>query len=497
LQVDKLVSYTTGRDAVGDAGPVVERALEQLAGLTYDDLKAEHIAAWFKLWLDADVVIEGDDEAQQAIRFSLYHLLIAAPQRDQRVSIPAKTLSGFGYRGHVFWDTEIFALPFFIYVVPNLARNMLLYRYHTLAGARRKAAAGGYSGAQYAWESATTGDEVTPTWVPEWGGKGLVRIWTGDIQIHVSADIAYAVYKYWQVTGDDAFMGDYGAEIILDTARFWGERAELEEENGETRYALRDVIGPDEYHIHVDNNAFTNRLVKWHLETALRLRQWLHKHDPQKALTLDEQLALTPERLARWQDIVEHLIIHHDPDTGLIHQFEGFFELTALDPQTIAGTDESMQKVLGIDEANECQILKQADVIMLLCLLGDAFDAETWQTNWDTYMPLTDHRYGSSLGPGIHAWAACEMNRPEEAYEHFLLAARADLQDIRGNAGDGIHAASAGGLWQAMAFGFAGLRLTEDGYTLTPRLPAHWRRLAFKFYRQGQLQVVDIRPVKP
>jgi kojibiose phosphorylase len=156
-----------------------------------------------------------------------------------------------------------------------------------------------------------------------------------------------------------------------------------------------------------------------------------------------------------------------------------------------------MQKALGIDEANDSQVLKQADVIMLLCLSGDLYDSQTWQVNWDAYMPITDHRYGSSLGPSIHAWAACEMNRPEEAYEHFMLAARADLQDIRGNTSDGIHAASAGGLWQAITFGFAGLRHTEDGYTLRPRLPAHWRRLAFKFYWRGELQVVDIRAESP
>jgi kojibiose phosphorylase len=139
-------------------------------------------------------------------------------------------------------------------------------------------------------------------------------------------------------------------------------------------------------------------------------------------------------------------------------------------------------------------VIKQADVIMLLCLLRDQYDQKTWQTNWDTYMPLTDHSYGSSLGPSFHAWAACEMNRPDEAYEHFMLAARADLYDVRGNAGDGIHAASAGGLWQAVVFGFAGLRLSGNDYTLIPRLPGHWRRLAFKFYQQGQQRVVDIQP---
>ena len=494
LVLEKLVSYTASRDDQPHAHKVVDRALAQLDGLTYDRLKAEHLTAWADLWQDCDVIIEGDDEAQLAIRFNLFQLLVAAPQQDERVSIGAKTLSGSGYRGHVFWDTEIFILPFLSYARPRLARNMLMYRYHTLDGARRKAAANGYNGAQYAWESAASGDEVTPTWVPDFEGKGLVRIWTGDIEIHISADIAYAVHQYWQVTGDDAFMRDYGAEMILDTARFWASRAEREEVNGQHRYAYRDVIGPDEYHDHVDNNVFTNRMAQWHLQTALDLLDWLCQNHPNQAQQLTNQLHLTPSELAHWRDVIAHVIIHHDKETGLMRQFDDFFERRWVDPEFIASAEKSLQVILGIEGANESQVLKQADVIMLLCLLRDEYDRQTWQTNWDTYMPITDHKYGSSLGPSFHAWAACEMNRPDEAYEHFMRAARADLRDIRGNAGEGIHAASAGGLWQAVAFGFAGLRLDGDDYTLYPRLPSHWQRVAFKFYQQGEQQVVDIRP---
>jgi kojibiose phosphorylase len=491
LQVEKLVSYTTSRDQTSD---VLASAIEQLANLDYETLKADHITAWQQFWGDCDVQIEGDDEAQLALRFSLFQLQIAAPRHDDRVSIGAKTLSGLGYRGHVFWDTEIFILPFFTFTQPKVARNLLMYRYHTLPGARRKAAGNGFSGAQYPWESASTGDEVTPTWVPDFGGQGkeLVRIWTGDIELHITADIAYAIMQYWQVTADDAFMRDYGAEIILDSARFWGDRAELEVADGRRRYAIRDVIGPDEYHDHVDNNAFTNRLAQWHLQTAVHLLKWLHTHYPGRAAALSQQLDLSKARLEHWQDVINHIILSHDPATGLITQFDGFFELKELDWPAYEGRSHSLQYLLGIEEANQSQVIKQADVIMLLCLLRDQYDAKTWQVNWDTYMPLTDHSYGSSLGPSFHAWAACEMNRPEEAYEHFMLAARADLFDVRGNAGDGIHAASAGGLWQAAVFGFAGLRLTADGFTTTPRLPAHWKRLAFRFYQHGQPQVVDI-----
>jgi kojibiose phosphorylase len=471
---------------------VVERAQAALAGRDYDTLKAEHRVGWLEMWRETDVVIDGDDEAQLAIRFSLFQLQVAAPRHDDRVSIGAKTLSGLGYRGHVFWDTEIFALPFFIFTQPAIARNMLMYRYHTLPGARRKAAGNGFSGAQYAWESAATGDEVTPTWVPDFTGKGLVRIWTGDIEIHITADVAYAIIQYWRVTGDDDFMRDYGAEMILDTARFWGDRAELEEDAYGRRYALRDVIGPDEYHDHVDNNIFTNRMAQWHLETAMRLLRWLEETYPEKAAELKERLDLNPARLGQWQDVAANLILHYDRTTGLMEQFDNFFQLKEVNWPAYADRTLSMQVILGIEGANEHQVLKQADAILLLCLLREEYDERTWQANWDYYNPRTDHSYGSSLSPAMHAWAAAEMDRPEEAYNHFMLAARADLKDIRGNAGDGIHAASAGGLWQAAVFGFAGLRLTANGFKVEPLLPGNWRRLAFPIRYHGQRYYVNI-----
>ncbi|WP_119070504.1 beta-phosphoglucomutase [Aggregatilinea lenta] len=494
LWVDKLVSYSTSRDPGAGEADVLTRALAALDGQSYDDLRSAQIGAWASLWDECDVIIEGDDEAQVAVRFYLFQLLIAAPQHDEFVSMGAKSLSGLGYRGHVFWDTEIFILPFFMFTQPEMARNMLMYRYHTLPGARHKAAANGFSGAQYAWESAATGEEVTPRWVPSFDGQELVRIWTGDIEVHITSDVAYAIHQYWQVTGDDAFLRDYGAEMIFEGACFWGDRAEPEtDEHGQRRYALRDVIGPDEYHDHVDNNIYTNRMAQWHLQLAFAVLEWLDVYAPNKAAALRDQLDLSPVRLAHWQDVIAHIIINHDPDTGLLLQFDGFFERERIDPAVIAATDKSMQVVLGIEGANASQVLKQADAIMLLCLLRDEYDAKTWQTNWNTYMPITDHQYGSSLGPSFHAWAACEMDKPDEAYGHFMLAAKADLYDVRGNAGDGIHAASAGGIWQALVFGFAGLRLDGADLTLNPRLPSHWTRLAFNVRIHGEKRGVDIQ----
>lgn len=495
LQLDKLVAYASSRDArVVDAEQgVVPRALTYLEAADYDGLKLAHMAAWQETWQEIDVLIEGDLAAQQATRFNLFQLQIAAPRHDDRVSIGAKTLSGLGYRGHVFWDTETFILPFFTYTQPEVARNLLLYRYHTLSGARRKATANGYRGAQYAWESAATGDEVTPDLVPAFHGRGLVRIWTGEIEIHISADVAYALVQYWRVTGDDAFMRDYGVEMILETARFWADRAEPEEVDGETTYSFRNVIGPDEYHDHVDNNVFTNRMAQWHLETAGELLAWLREQYPEKAASLLQEIGLVEDELARWPEIAGRITILYDPESRLFTQFEGFFDLQPVNWEAFRERTQSMQVLLGIEGASQSQVIKQPDVLMMLLLLRDEYGKEILRTNWETYVPLTDHEYGSSLGPSFHAWAAAELGKAQAAYDFFMLAARADLLNVRGNAGDGIHAASAGGLWQALAFGFAGLRLTGDGYEIQPCLPDHWERLAFNFYLHGEQQRIDIR----
>ena len=489
VTVEKMATVFTSREA--DAP--VQAAQEKLASLPeYPTLLTAHEAAWANVWQASDVVIEGDPTAQLAVRYNLFQVLAAAPRHDDRVSIPAKTLSGFGYRGHVFWDTDIFIVPFLTFTQPALARNLLSYRYQTLPGARRKAREAGYEGAMFAWESADSGDEVTPRWVTGPQGEELVRIWCGDIEHHITADVAYAIWSYWQATGDDDWMRDYGAEVLLDTAVFWGSRAEYNAERG--CYELTDVIGPDEYHEHVDNNAFTNRMVQWHLETALEALAWLRREHPSRAAELEHQLDLTPERLGRWADIIGCMLVLHDPESGLIEQFEGFFDLEDVNLADYEPRTRSMHAILGIKGTNQSQVLKQADVLMLFYLLRDHYDHQTLQVNWDYYNPRTDHAYGSSLGPAIHAILACELARPEEAYEHFLRAALVDLDDVRGNAADGIHAASAGGLWQAVVFGFGGLRLTDAGPVANPRLPPNWTRLKFRLQHRGQQYDFDLKP---
>ena len=487
ITVDKFVGIATSRDGVDPVDMAVEHAR---TARSWEAALDDQRQAWEREWERCDIEIEGDEEAQTAIRFNLFQLLIAAPRRDNRVSIGAKTLSGFGYRGHSFWDTEIFMLPLFIYTAPEIARNLLEYRSQRLPGARRKAQSNGYEGAQFPWESADTGEEVTPTWVPHYADRTkLIRIWTGDIEIHISADVAYAVYQYWQVTGDDAWFIARGAELILDTAKFWASRAEWNAEA--KRYEYNDVIGPDEYHDHVDNNFYTNRMAQWNLQTASNILAWLGAHAPEKREELTRRLELSADVIARWKEVQERIYLPVRPD-GLIEQFEGYFQRREVDLAALGPRAISAQALFGIEGCNETQVIKQPDVLMLQYLLPDEFTAEQIHTNYDYYTARTDHTHGSSLGPSIQAIMACRVDKPEDAYEHFIRAVRADLRDVRHNASDGIHGASAGGTWQAIVFGFGGLRLTPQGWSTEPRLPRHWKRLSFRFSNRGKPETVEI-----
>jgi len=457
---------------------------------TYKQLLASTLEEWQKFWQVADVIIEGDDKSQLGMRYNIYQLRINASAHDDRYSIGAKGLTGFGYRGHVFHDTEIFMLPFFTYVLPDIARNLLMYRYHLLPAARKKAASNGYEGAQYPWESTLNGEETTPISIihPETGE--LIPVLNGFIELHITASIAHAVQQYWEVTGDDDFMRNYGAEVVLSAAIFWGSRAEKNDEGG--YYEITNVIGPDEWHEHVNNNAFTNYMARDNLLNGLRDLQWLQTKEPAKARELVQELNLTEERLAHWQDVADHIRIPQDPKTKVYEQFDGFFKLEHLDQSKFAGRKDSFQGLMGLPAVQKYQIVKQADVLMLLTVLDQQFDLETKRANWDYYYPITDHDYGSSLSPAFHVMLACELGLSGASYKQFLLGALVDLENLRGNTPEGVHAACSGAVWQAAIFGFAGLRVTEEGYTTNPSWPDSWTRIAFNFQHKGQLIAVDL-----
>ncbi len=477
----KLTTIYTSRD-VDNPLQAAQSKLKEAAQIGYDALQYAHRTEWATYWDSSDVQIEGDEAAQFALRFVLYHILICAPRHDDDVNIGAKTLSGFGYKGHVFWDTELFILPPLTLTQPHMARNLLMYRYHRLAGARNKAIANGYEGAMYPWESTDTGEETTPQWGDPQPDGSRIRIWTGDNEQHISTDISYGVLQYWRWSGDDEFLKQYGAEIVLDTAVFWGSR--VEDKNG--RYELSQQIGPDEYHENIDNSVFTNRMVVWHLEQAFQLLDWLKANAPTDYDRLVKQLDLNAARQAKWKAIIQKMFIPFDDQKQIHIQFPGFFEMEYVPVPHYEPRTASVQAIIGHARSIQTQVIKQADVVMLMALLGDQLAPREVQiNNWNTYFPRTDH--GSSLSPAIHAWVASRLGLDEVALDMFEHAAEIDLKDNKGNVKDGIHGASSGGLWQSLVFGFCGLHLDEKGEpAVAPRLPAHWKSVSFSVYHRGQ-----------
>jgi kojibiose phosphorylase len=481
ITLDKITATYTSRDVDYPLDSARQKVAEAV-NTGYEALLAAHRDEWAKYWETSDIQIEGDENAQRAIRFTQYHILIAAPRHDDQVSIGAKTMSGLGYKGHVFWDTELFILPPLMLTHPDIARNLLMYRYHRLPGARNKAKANGYDGAMFPWESTDTGEETTPQWSDPQPDGSRIRIWTGDSEQHISTDISYAVLEYWRWSGDDDFLRNYGAEIVLDTAVFWGSR--VEPKNG--RYELSQQIGPDEYHENIDNSVFTNRMVVWHLEQALDLLDWLKRRYPTDADRLITALSLTDDRLAHWRDIIARMFIPFDEEKRIHIQFPGFFDMEYIPVPDYEPRTMSVQSILGHHRSTQTQVIKQADVVMLMALLGDEVGPrDVMLNNWNTYYPRCDQ--GSSLSPAIHAWVAARLGLDEVAYHMFEHAAGIDLNDNKGNVRDGIHGAACGGLWQALIFGFCGLELDErEGLVVRPRLPEHWKQVSFTVYYQGE-----------
>ncbi len=433
-----------------------------------------------RFWEEADIQIEGDERAQRAIRFNLFHLSSCADPGNRRVSIGAKGLHGEGYKGHVFWDTETFMLPFFIFTQPETARSLLSYRYHTLAGARENARRGGHRGARFPWESADTGLEVTPPWGVDYAGH-LVRIWTGELEVHINADITYGVLKYLQVSGDRQFLIQEGLQILLETSQFW---ASFVQWNGAKQcYEIRNVIGPDEFHEHVDNNTYTNYLTAWALRKVGDLVHQLEKEDPALLREILSRAQVKREELEFWRDVADKLYIAKDGE--LLEQFEGYFKLKDI---PITEWDKNgmplWPKTLDVRRLNETQLIKQPDVVMLFAMIGEEFSLEQKIKNYEYYERRTMHK--SSLSPSMYAMVGLGLGKHNYAYEYFIKAAETDIVDNQGNTAHGLHAANAGGTWQSAVFGFGGLSLDKDGTVrLEPWLPPQWKGLRYRFYWRG------------
>ncbi len=441
---------------------------------------AEHEAAWASRWQCSDVEVDGDAGAQQALRFAIYHLNSAANPADEHVSIGARALTGDDYHGHVFWDTEIFLLPFYILTWPEAARALLMYRFRTLDAARAKSARMGWRGALYAWESADTGAETTPDQVigPD---RQVIDVLCGTEEQHISADVAYAVWQYWQATRDEGFLRDAGAEILLETARFWASRAQSEADG--YRH-IRDVIGPDEYHQHVDDSAFTNVMARWNIRRAIDVAALLRERWPECWTSLSSRIGLYDTELNQWKSTADTMTTGLDPTTGLFEQFAGYFALEKINLADYAGRSVPMDVVLGRDRTQRSQVIKQADVVALLGLLPEEFVGDTGTANFQYYEPHCSH--GSSLSPAMHGLVAAQLGYSEMALRYFRQTAAIDLADTHVAIDGGVHIAALGGVWLTAVFGFAGLSLRSDGVAIDPQLPTGWSSLGFGCQWRGR-----------
>jgi trehalose/maltose hydrolase-like predicted phosphorylase len=484
-EFSRLIAVARADTREQEPAPAARKSLERNMSIGWRAVLKAHEAAWEAHWTAGDVTIEGDDELQRAVRFAVYHLTSAANPDDEHVSIGARGLTGDAYFGHVFWDTEIYLLPFYITTWPEAARALLMYRYHTLPGARAKAVHFGYKGALYAWESADTGEETTPETVLDDEGKP-VEVRTGEMEHHISADVAYAVWHYWRVSGDDAFLLDAGAEILLETARFWASRAVAESDG---KRHIRHVIGPDEYHEDVDDNAFTNVMARWNIARGLETMEKLRACWPERAIALQERLVLDEAELTDWRNAVSRIPTGFDPVNGLYEQFAGFHRLEPIDLSAYAHHTVPMDVVLGRERTQRSQIVKQADVVALIALLPGEFPGATAETNFRHYEPRCGH--GSSLSAAMHALVAARLGNPDMALHYLREAAALDLDPDPNTAG-GVRIAGLGGIWQTVVLGFGGVDLGGEMLGIDPRLPPQWRALSFRACWRGRCVAVRL-----
>jgi trehalose/maltose hydrolase-like predicted phosphorylase len=461
LVATAAVPQTATRDATR---PDVEHSCRELLADAvvhgFDALLAEHQDAWRRLWDDIAIDIGGDAELQRAVRLAQFHL-IASSDCGTETAIGARGMTGPAYRGHVFWDADVFVVPALSAMSPQRARAALRYRWNRLDAARERAAAEGRRGARFPWESGLTGDEVTP-------GEGIdlhgdvVAIRTGQQEEHIVADVAWAVVNHVLWTGDDAFMADMGAEILLETARYWQSRVDVDADGSGH---IRHVIGPDEYHEDVDDNAFTNAMACWNLTTAAEVCE---------RLGLGE-----PSEWSDWRDMGDRLVDGFDAASGVHEQFAGYFDLDPVLAASLGDPPIPASALLGHERIAQVQIIKQSDVAMMHHLIPDAVPLGSLVADLDYYLPRTAH--GSSLSPPITSSLLARAGDLSEAVRWFEMSARFDLDNLSGTTAGGVHLATMGGLWQAFTQGFLGVRPTADGLLVDPRVPATWGLVTHRF----------------
>lgn len=479
LDIQKVTSVVSDRDL--EEGDLLERGrsnMEYYFKEGWDKIYDRHSRAWNKKWINSDIKITGDDDAQLSIRASIYHLIRSNCENDSRVAICAKGYAGEAYFGHYFWDTEINMLPFFIHTNPQAARNLLMYRYNTLKGAKMNAREYGYAGARYPWESALTGEEQCPCWQ------------YADHEIHITADIIYAMYHYVNATGDMEFIRESGIDIMVETARYWIERVDR---NKEGYYELLSVMGPDEYLPTTRNNTYTNRMVKFSLAKTTEFLQTIKQTDIKAYSKIEKRLDLKPDEIDKFKEVGEKLILLYDRNTDIIPQSEDFEGYADIDFNAVwKDRTKPFGNFVSQERNYRSKALKQADALEMMLLYPEDFTFKQLTKSYEYYEPITTH--DSSLSASVHGILAAWMGRMEEAERFLKKVMEIDMSLAKKGAAEGIHIANCGGLWQMIVYGFAGLKsaIWCDEIKLEPHLPGNWEKLEFTLAWHGKRYKISV-----
>jgi len=472
----------------------IKRIIEA-KNLGFDSLFEKHKSKWQERWSICDISIDGDEEATLALRFSMYHLLSIAPYHSEKLSIPARGLSGQMYKGAIFWDTEIFMLPFFSYTLPDVARNIVMYRVHTLDGARRKAKEYGYEGAFYAWESQETGDDACSLFnVTDVITQRPIRTYFRDKQIHISGDVVYGFFTYYNATGDFSIFLEGAAEAVFECAKFYYSYAYYKPLKD--RFEILDVTGPDEYHERINNNAYTNRIAKFTFEKAIWLYDILKEKYPNILQEIDSKTCIF-QYIEKIKEAEQKMFLQKPNEEGIIEQFDGYLKLEDIEVEKLKEKMLHPYEYLGGGNglATQTQVIKQADVVVLLNLFESEYKKEILKANWEYYNGRTEH--GSTLSYSMYGLLAAKLGKLKDAYKYFLKTALIDLEgNYKQYVGNlyigGTHPAANGGAWMATVFGFGGIRSEETKVEIDPHLPSHWKSLRFNLIIHGNLFEFEI-----
>ncbi|HFE9682691.1 TPA: glycoside hydrolase family 65 protein [Clostridium perfringens] len=474
--LDKFIAYSTSLDMNEEKlHGFIKAILSEAKEKGYIEAEREQKEYVEEFWRTADVIIEGDNALQQGIRFNLFHLMQSAG-RDGKTGMGAKGLSGEGYEGHYFWDTEMYVLPVFVYTKPDLAKKLLDYRYFTLDKARERARVLGHDkGALYPWR--TINGEEASTYFP-----------LGTAQYHINADIAYAFKLYVDVNDDFDYLKDKAAEVLCETARVWADVGSFSQYVGD-KYCICAVTGPDEYNAIVDNNFYTNLMARENLRDAIWVLNKIKEKDKLAYDNLVKKIDLKAEEIEYWKKIIENMYFPYDEKRGVYPLDDGFMKRKPWDDSKIP----KEKRHLLYENYHPLFIFrqrmsKQADAILAMYLHSNLFSIDELRRNYDFYQEVTLHH--SSLSTCIFGILASQIGYDEEAYKYFSQSARMDLDDYHNNFYAGIHAANMAGTWQGIVNGFAGLRTNRGVLELNPTIPKEWNAYSFKiFYKKNLLEI--------